>query len=90
MKPWLMFLYFGILITTSIAQDAPGGPALSFEDGDSRVEMDNQVIRLVIDKNSGAILEIHYKGDNLVGEGKGYMQSSHDNGFFSPKQKRKR
>ena len=52
MKPRLIFLYLGILITTSIGQDDLGNSALSFEVGDSRVEMDNQLIRLVIDKSS--------------------------------------
>lgn len=70
---------------TSSGQDTPESSALSLDVSDSRIEMHNQLIRLVIDKSSGAILEIHYKGDNLLAAGRGYMQSSDENGFFSPK-----
>jgi hypothetical protein len=48
--------------------------------------MANESIRLEIDKSSGQILKLFYKGNNLVGSGKGYMQSNDENGFMSPKQ----
>ena len=63
-----------------------GPQPVSLKTGDSHIEMENQVIRLNIDRSSGAILEIFYKGSNLIGRGKGYMQSNDEDGFFSPKQ----
>jgi len=61
-------------------------PSVALRVGDSRIEMENRVIRLEIDKGSGAILKILLNGTNLVGSGKGYMQSSDENGYSSPKQ----
>ena len=42
------------------------------------------MVRLEIDRNSGAILKLLYRGTNLVGKGRGYMQSNDENGYLSP------
>ncbi len=57
------------------------------EIGDSRVEMGNGIVRLLIEKSSGRILEILYHGTDLTGtRGVGYVQSNDEKtGFLSPK-----
>ncbi len=69
-------------LTAAIAAQADS--ALSLKAGDSLVEMANREIRLEIDRNSGALLKLFYRGTNLVGKGRGYMQSNDENGFLSP------
>ncbi len=66
------------------AEAAHTDSALLLQVDDSRVEMANREVRLEIDKNSGAILRLFYRGTNLIGEGRGYTQSNDENGFLSP------
>jgi len=60
--------------------------AMSLQTDGEHIEMANESIRLEIERSSGAILGIVYKDNNLVGIGRGYMQSSGENGFMTPKQ----
>lgn len=79
-------IFSGVLLLFCFGAAAHSSAAMSFKTDGSLIEMENSIIRLEIDKNSGAILKIFYKGVNLVGSGKGYMQSDDENGVLSPKQ----
>lgn len=74
------------LVIALLATTLQSSAALSLQVNDARIELANERIRLEIDKSSGSILKIFYKDANLIGRGKGYMQSNDQNGFLGPKQ----
>jgi len=63
--------------------------ALSLRKSEASIVMENEKIRLEIDRENGRIVRILCEGMDLLDNGGvGYMQSYDENGFMSPKQTR--